>query len=238
MTTQKSTERLTLTAQRRLMPGTRATQRLRGQGSIPGIVYGKATAPISIRVDHKILIKTLNTKAGEHALVDIEIEGDSPWRSPALVKAVQHDPVDGHILHVDFHTITLTEQIRLKVPVVLKGESIGVKQEGGILEQFLREVEVECLPTQIPSEVAVDVSNLQVGQTLHVSDLPALLSAKIITESTGVIASVQQPKEEKVEEVAAAVTEPEVIREKKEEPQAQTPGEETKAASPEVKKEK
>jgi large subunit ribosomal protein L25 len=123
--------------------------------------------------------------------------------------------VDGHVLHVDFHAIALTERLRLKVPVIFKGEAVGVKQEGGLLEHFLREVEVECLPTEIPEHVEFDVSPLKIGDTVHVCDLIAPKQARITSDPAGIIASIQQPKVEKVEEEAAP-TEPEVIREKKE----------------------
>lgn len=234
MVTKQRQGQLELMAQRRSTVGTRSTKRLREEGVIPCIVYGKATKPIPIRVEHKALMNLLHAKGGEHPLVHLDIQGDTSLKTPALVKALQYDPIDGHILHVDFQAITLTERIRVKVPVVLKGEAVGVKQEGGILEQFLREVEVECLPTEIPAHVEVDISALNIGQTLHVSDLPAVYHAKITTDATGVIASVQQPKQEKVEEVAPAVTEPEVIREKKEEAPG-APAEGAKAAATEAK---
>src|SRR3989338_5055547 len=130
---------------------------------------------------------------------------------------MQHDPVYGHVIHVDFHAVTLTEQIRVKIPVVLVGEPVGVKQDGGVLEQFLRELEVECLPTEIPEGVEVDVTAMKIGDTMHVRDLIPPKHAQLLSDPAGAIASVQQPKVEKPEEEAAAVTEPEVLREKKEE---------------------
>ena len=206
-----------LTVQRRPTQGTRPVRRLRQSGLVPGVVYGRGVDPLSIAINHRALVKLLHSKMGEHALVTLHLEDTKSWEKPALVKAVQHDPVSGHVLHVDFHAIVLTERLRIKVPVVLKGEAVGVKQEGGILEHFLREVEVECLPTEIPEHVEFDVSALTIGDTVHVRDLTPPKNATITSEPSGVIASVQQPKEEKPEEEAAAVTEPEVLREKKEE---------------------
>jgi len=135
---------------------------------------------------------------------------------PVLLKRVEQDPVSGQIVHLEFHAIVLTEQIRVKVPLVLNGTPVGVKQDNGVLEHFLREIEVACLPTSIPKELAHDVSQMKIGDTLHVHDLQAPAGAKIVTDPNAAIASVLMPREEKVEEVAAeAVTEPEVIREKK-----------------------
>ena len=226
----KTTAQHTLTVQRRPTKGTRPVKRLRRQGVVPGVVYGKEMESIPVVVNHKELTKLLHSKAGEHALVTLRLEDTVSWEKPVLVKALQHDPLDGHVLHVDFHAISLTERLRVKVPVLLKGEAVGVKQGGGILEHFLREVEVECLPTEIPAGVEFDVSPLKVGETVHVRDLVLLKNAKITSDPEGVIASVQLPKEEKPEE-AATVTEPEVIREKKEEGEA-VPGEEAKAEQP------
>jgi len=205
-----------LTARRRDLQGKRRVRRLRRQGLVPGVVYGRDTTPLAVTVESRSLIKLLHATAREHALLTLRIEDGAPWERPVLVKAIQDDPVAGHVLHVDFQVIVLTERLRVKIPVLLKGEAVGVKQEGGILEHFLREVEVECLPTEIPPSVELDISALKIGETIHVRDLVPPKGAKITTDPTGVIASVQKPREEKVEE-AAAVTEPEVIREKKEE---------------------
>ena len=214
----RTTVQQELVIQRRTITGTRPVRRLRQDGlSIPGIVYGRAMEPILITVPRKALVQLLHTKAGEHALVTLRLEDGKPWEKPALIHDLQHDPVDGHIIHVDFHAIALTEQIRVKIPVILKGEPVGVKQEGGVLEQFLRELEVECLPTEIPEGIEVDVSAMTTGATVHVRDLPPPKNAKVLNDPSGAVASVQQPKVEKPEEEAAAVTEPEVLREKKEE---------------------
>ncbi|MBI4343626.1 MAG: 50S ribosomal protein L25 [Candidatus Omnitrophica bacterium] len=217
-----------LTVQRRTAIGTRPTRRLRAGAQIPGVVYGHQMEPLAIAVDLAALGKLLHSKTGEHSLVTLRLEdpptppeaasarqSPKPWERPALVKAVQHDPVDGHVVHVDFQAITLTERIRVKIPVALTGEPVGVKQEGGVLEQFLRELEVECLPTEIPAGIEYDVSALKIGDTVHVKDLPAPPQAKVLAEAAGVVASVKAPKVEKPEEAAAAPAEPEVIREKK-----------------------
>jgi len=232
----KSAATVTLAVQRRTTNGKRPVRRLRQEGIVPGIVYGRTMDPVSIAVSRRELSKVLHSTRGERALVTLRLEEAPPWEKPALVKLVQHDPVDGRILHVDFQAILLTERLRVRIPVVLKGVPVGVKQDGGLMEHFLREIEVECLPTEIPSGVECDVSALKIGDTVHVRDLTPPPQAKILSDPEGVIAAVQMPKEEKPEEAAAAVTEPEVIREKKEE--APAPAEDAKGEKPDAKKEK
>ena len=257
MTKPKTAAQQELTVERRPAIGTRPVRRLRRLGAIPGIVYGRSMDPITVSVNQREFLRLLHSKTGEHALVTLRLKDAAPstslraasraesrdaapsttlggtfWEKPVLVKAVQHDPVDGHITHIDFHAILLTERLKVKVPVLLKGEAVGVKQEGGILEHFLREVEVECLPAEIPAGVEFDVSAMNVGATVHVRDLVAPKNAKITSDADGVIASIQMPKEEKPEEAAGAVTEPEVIREKKEEAEAEEGAKAEKPARP------
>ncbi len=236
--TKTTTTEQQLTVKKREAMGSRSVRRLRREGLVPGVVYGRGVEPLSVAVEQRQLRQVLHSKTGEHSLVTLRMGGTDSWQRPALVQAVQHDPLDGHILHVDFHAIRLTERLRVKVPVVLNGEPVGVKQDGGILEQFLREVEVECLPAEIPAAVECDISALKIGETVHVRDLASPTHARIVSDAAGVIASVQQPKAEKPEEAeAAAPAEPEVIREKKEEPAAAA--EEAKGEkAPEAKKEK
>ncbi len=208
-----------LTVQSRAMTGTRPMRRLRAQGVIPGVVYGKdMKKSLNVSVNQRELLKLLHTKAGEHAVITLRVDEGKVLNKPAMVHVVQHDPVDGRVVHVDFHTILLTERLKVKVAVNLKGEPVGVKEEGGILEHFMREVEVECLPTEIPDQIEFDVSELKVGDTIHVRDLPRPKNATIISEPEAAVASVQTPKVEKGEPTEeAAAAEPEVITEKKEE---------------------
>ena len=215
----KTTVQQTLTVHSRTIQGKRRVRRLRDDGLIPGVVYGKAMDTVVVTVNRKEFAQLLHAKQSEHALVTLHLEGPKAWEKAALVKTLQHDPVTGHILHVDFHAIVLTERLKIRVPVVWKGEPVGVKQEGGVLEHFLRDVEVECLPTEIPSGIEFDISQLTVGATVHVKDLTPPKNTKITSDPEGVLISIQMPREEKVEE-AAAITEPEVIREKKEEGEA------------------
>src|SRR3989338_2030385 len=224
----KAAIRHELTVKKRAEQGTRPVRRLRRQGLVPGIVYGREMEPLAVSVNQRELTRLFHSKHGEHALVTLRLQDSKSWEKPALVHAIQHDPVDGHVVHVDFHAILLTQRVKVKVPVLLTGESAGVKQEGGVLEHFLREIEVECLPTNIPAGVEFDVSAMQIGDTVHVNDLTPPTGATILSDPAGVLASVQKPKEEKPpEEEAAAVAEPEVLREKKPEV---VPGGETEPA--------
>jgi large subunit ribosomal protein L25 len=232
MAKSKSPIQQTLAARKRDINGKRPVRRLRAEGEVPGVVYGREMKPLSVTVNTRELSRLLHSARGENALVTLKLEDDAKWEKPVLVKSVDHHPVNGHVLHVDFHAIVLTERLKVKVPVQLKGEPVGVKQEGGILEHFLREVEVECLPTEIPAHIEFDVSAMTIGETIHVRDLQAPPNAKITSDADGVIASVQKPKEEKPEEAAEAVTEPEVLREKKEEEGAEAKPGEAKAEKP------
>ena len=212
-----TTARLTLAARRRTQAGTHPSRRQRQHGMIPAVLYGKKTPPVSLLVDQREFTKFLHARHGEHGILTLQVAQDpKPLEKPVLIKQVQHDPVNGEITHVDFHAIVLSEQLRVKVPVILKGEPVGVKQDRGVLEHFLREVEVECLPTHIPNQIEHEIGSLKIGDAVHVKDLVMPPGARLLTDPEGVIASVITPKEEKVEEVAAdAVTEPEVLREKK-----------------------
>ena len=244
-------ERLTLQATRRTQEGTRPSRRFRQAGLIPAVLYGKKTQPLSLLLNRLEFTKFLRARHGEHGVLTLRVAydpadggaGGKPLEKPVLIKHVQQDPVNGEITHVDFHAIVLTEQIRVKVPVVLKGDPVGVKQDRGVLEHFLRDVEVACLPTAIPRQIEYEVSHMKIGETLHVRDLAVPTGSRLISDPEGVIASVLAPKEEKLEAVAAeAVTEPEVIREKKPEAEgeaeAEKPGKKEHALEKGEKKDK
>ena len=237
--TTKTTDRPQISAQARQQTGSRRVRRLRRDGLVPGVLYGKAVESTAILLNRRDLIKLLHARTSEHGLLTLRVEADPAaggaggkkvFEKPVLLKQIAHDPVNGDIVHVDFQAIALTEQIRIKVPVNLKGDPVGVKQDGGVLEHFLREIEVECLPTAIPEHVECDITQMKIGDTIHVRDLAAPAGARITVDAESPVASVLAPKEEKIEEAAEAVTEPEVIREKKPEAEGE--------AAPEGKTEK
>jgi len=208
---------LTLKSARRSESGKGVARKLRVAGRIPAVYYGRGEASIPLAINLRELQELFDRAEGANVIVDLKITGDGSQDMKALIREIQRDPVGGNILHIDLQHISLTERITVEVPVVLVGTPAGVKDSGGILEHLLREVEVECLPTDIPARLEVDVSGLQIGDTLHVSDIKAE-RATIKTEADRAIATVVPPtilEEVKPAEEAAPV-EPELVKEKKE----------------------
>lgn len=213
-------EQVNLEAKVRKVTGKRVISRERIKGAIPGVVYKKGEKSIPLFLSVKALNKALHTAAGENVIVNLKIEGDEKVKNKTcIIEEIQHDPVCGDILHIDFHEISLTETIKVNVPIAAKGEAIGVKQDGGVLEHILWEVEVQCLPTQIPEKLEVDISNMKIADALLVKDIIAPEGVKILNDPEVRILAVEKPVEVKVEEVVpeAVITEPEVIKQKKEE---------------------
>ena len=199
--------------------GKGVARKLRAEGRVPGVFYGRAEESIPLIVNLKELEAVIHKAGGSNVIVDVKVAGDAAKDRKALIREIQRDPVAGSILHLDLQHISLTERITVEVPVVLVGTATGVKDAGGILEHLLRDVEVECLPTDIPSHIEVDVSGLNIGDTLHVSDLKAE-RVTIKTEGDRAIATVVPPTvlEEVKPAEEAAPAEPELIaKEKKEE---------------------
>jgi len=210
---------------------------LREKGFIPAVVYAEAKESLALKVSHRQLLQLLHQHRLENIVINLKVKDDKREKSrPCLIKEIQYDPVKGDIVHVDFNEISLTKAIKVSVPVVAKGDPAGVKQEGGSLEHNLWEVEIECLPTDIPKEIAVDVSALKIGDSIPVKEIKFPANVKVLTNPDATVLSVVAPI--KVEEVVApaaegeAPAEPEVIKEKKEVPA------EGEAAPEQEKKEK
>jgi len=202
--------------------GTRRVRRLRAKGLIPGVVYGHGEEPQSITLsEHAVELAVLH---GER-LLELEVDGK---KQNVLIKDVQYDTFGHTVLHVDLARVDLDERVEVTVPIVLKGTPIGVTDEEGVLQQTTTEVTVECPVRAIPDEIAVMVTDLHVGETLNVGDLPLPQGAKILGDAETNVASVRVVTEEVEEEAVAAETsaEPEVIGEK---PEAE--GEESPAGS-------
>lgn len=204
---------------RRSTVGKGVARKLRQAGSIPAVYYGRGEEPIVLTVGLKELEEVIVKAEGSNVIVDLRVDGDGTGDRKALIREIQRDPVGGHILHLDLQHISLTERITVEVPIILTGIPTGVKDGGGILEHLLRDVEVECLPTDIPSRLEIDVSALNIGDSLHVSDLKAD-KVTILTEGERPIAAVVPPtvleEAKPAEGEGAAVTEPELVKEKKE----------------------
>ncbi len=216
--------------------GKNEARRLRQTGQVPAVLYGGKGVAVTLAVNAKQVGAILRSDTGHNTLFQVSIEGKE---QPAILKDWQVDPVSGKLLHVDLLRVAMDVRMRVKVPVHTFGEPAGVKQQGGIFETVTREVEVECLPSEIPTEFKVDVSDLLIGKHLRAADLPIdPAKMKLITDPERVIAHVvalraeeEKPVEAVVAEVAAPA-EPEVIKKGKKEVE----GEE--GAEPEAKPEK
>jgi large subunit ribosomal protein L25 len=173
--------------------GKEAARRLRNQGLIPAVVYGQREEAIPIALNPQHLVKALHAGAGERSLIKLTIEGlqDGPLTKTVILKEKQVDPVKRTLLHVDLYTIAMDEAIRVSIPVHLLGKAHGVEL-GGVLEQVLREIEVECLPGDIPSGIDIDVSSLEIGDSIHVKDI-TLEKAEIQIDLEQTIVTVVPP---------------------------------------------
>jgi large subunit ribosomal protein L25 len=228
-----------LAVERREATGRSAARKLKARGIVPAVVYGGREKAQPLQLSRRDLTAVLSHATGENILVELEVAGEGNTRM-ALLQEVQHAPVGGEVLHVDFHAVSMDEKIEADIPIEATGTPNGVKNFGGLLEQSLREMTVECLPRDLPDRITVDVSNLNIGDSIHVRDikLPDGVMAKVQAELT--VFSVLAPTVE--EEPAAAVEAaagPEVITEKKPEGETAPAGAgPAKAATPAPAKEK
>ncbi len=198
-----------------------AARRVRAKGKVPAVVYGAAEPAVAVEVDPKQIQKILHSETGHNTIFDLAVSGST---AKVMIVDWQYEPIKGNLIHIDFKRIALDKPIRVEVPIQLTGIAIGVKTSGGILDQMLREVEIECLPGDIPNSISVDVSNLNFGTVLRVSDLPHTDKLRFLTSEDKPVAHVVSIKEEVVatpdaEAAAAAATpaEPEVVKKGKQE---------------------
>jgi large subunit ribosomal protein L25 len=227
-----------LKAEPRSATGRSAARRLKAQGIIPAVIYGAKVKPQPLQVSARDINAMLSHASGENILVELEIAGEKSNRT-ALVQEIQHSPLGGNVLHVDFHAVSMDETIHAEVPLESVGVPNGVKNFGGLLEQSLRALAVECLPRDLPDKITVDVSNLNIGDSIHVRDipLPKGVTAKVQPELTAFSVLAPAVEEEPVvaaTEAEAAAAGPEVIKEKKVEGETATPaaGTASKGAAP------
>jgi len=229
-------EELFLDAEIREEIGRGKVKDLKDKGFIPAVVYADGKDAMSLKLSHRQLVQLVHQHRIEGVIINLNIKDDKPEGDglasgsqshkkhkprPCLIKEIQYDPVHGEIIHVDFNQISLTKAIKVNIPVVAKGEAVGVKQEGGSLEHILWEVEIECLPTSIPKEIEVDITNLKMGESVHIKDIVPPQGVKILNDPGSIILTVAAPMKEEVpvEGVEGEVKqEPEVIKEKKEVP--------------------
>src|ERR1700729_1083959 len=189
-----------------------AARRVRVAAKIPAVVYGAGKDAVAVTVDPRASTRILHAESGHNTIFDLNVEGSGVVK--AMIVDWQNEPIKGHLLHIDLKRIAMEKLMRVSVPIQLVGVPVGVKSQGGILEHVLREVEIECLPGDIPSHLDVDVSNLELHGMIHVSDLPHSGSIKFLGDEHATVAHVTIIREEvvAVEEVVAAPTEPEVAK--------------------------
>lgn len=208
-----------LTAERRTGTGRAAVRKLKALGSVPAVIYGAKHEAQNLQVSRRDMSALLSHASGENILVELEIAGDKAENRLALVQEVQHSPVGGDILHVDFHAVSMDEKITADVPLEPVGIAEGVKTFGGLLEQSLRSLEVECLPKDLPDRIDVDVTRLNIGDAVHVREikLPEGVTTRIQPDLTAFSVMAPTVEEEPVAAAAEPSAGPEVIKEKKEE---------------------
>jgi large subunit ribosomal protein L25 len=199
-----------------------AARRVRAKGRIPAVVYGASEPAVAIEVDPKQIQRILHSDAGHNSIFDLEIDG-STAKTKAMIVDWQYEPLKGSLLHIDLKRIALDKPIRVEVPIQLIGTAVGVKTQGGILDQVLREIEIECLPGDIPSHIDVDITELAFGTVLRVADLPHSDKLKFLTDEDATVAHITAVKEEVapaadvVAAAAATPAEPEVAKKGKQE---------------------
>lgn len=223
-------EKISLTAQIRENAGKGVARGLRRNQRVPAVLYshGKST-PISMV--NKDVSKVLNTEGGEHALINLKLEGvTGAGDKLALIKDYQVDPISGKLIHLDLMEVALDEKVKIQVEVHISGTSIGVK-EGGIFQYGQRHLEIECLPSNIPDNIQVDISHLKVNESLHVRDIKAPEGVKILTDGDATVATIQPPiSDAKLEAMLTATPaaateagEPELVKKPKKEGEAGAP---------------
>ncbi|MCS6951416.1 MAG: 50S ribosomal protein L25/general stress protein Ctc [Bryobacterales bacterium] len=215
---------LTVRAQARSARGKNEARRLRAQGLIPGVVYGGGRPPVAVSVSPRDVIKILHSESGHNTIFQLAIDGDV---TPVMIVDWQFHPVKDALLHVDFKRIDLAQRIRVSVPVHPVGDAKGVKQQGGLLEIVTRELEVECLPEEIPDSLPVDVTELMIGQSKRASDVPLPGSMVLLSPPDTVVVHVialRHHEAARAPEGAApaAPAEPEVIKKGKKEEAEET----------------
>lgn len=229
--------------QERTQQGKNAAGRLRRQGGVPAVVYGLDRPPLKVAVPARKIEDVLGLETGRNTIFTLSLAGQDRSRA-VMIKALQRHPVTERLVHVDFLRVDLDKTVRVNVPIRLIGIPEGVKTEGGLLEFVLRQVEVECLPADIPDRLDIDVSGLHLNQNLAVKDLPVKERVEILDDPDAIVCVVAMPKEEAapvVEEAAATAAEPEVIKKGKEATpeeggDAKKPGAEAKKPGGEAKK--
>ena len=194
--------------------------KLRRDGRVPATIYGRLAKPQNLEVNSKEFADLLHDAASENLLVDLSVENDARSKRLALVQEIQHHPLDGKVLHVDFHEVAENEKVTVQVPVETSGEAAGVKVGGGVLEHVLFKLKVRCLPKDLPEQIIVDVTALEIGKSIHLGDIKAPQGVEILGDKHITVVAVSAPRAEEVaatDAAAPAAGDVEMTKEKKEE---------------------
>ena len=216
-------------------------KKLRAAGRVPATIYGRQLQPQNLEVDFDDITDLLHHSVSENLLVDLSVQNDSRAKRLALVQEVQHHPLSGKVLHVDFHEVAETEKITVFVPVETVGEPVGVKTGGGSLSHILHKLKVRCLPKDLPEQITVDVASLEIGKAIHIGQIAAPAGVEIMGDKHLTVVSVAAPRAEDVVAPAAdgkAAADVEMTKEKKEDgAEAPKAGDKKAEAKPEAKAE-
>lgn len=206
-----------LNAYNRSLTGRGGNKKVRAAGRIPAVIYGHRSEPLIVEVERKDLEHLIHHSVSETKLVDLTISGDDAKKRLVLLKDVQHHPLSGDVLHVDLHEVAEDEKVTAVVPVETTGEAVGVKTGGGVLEHVLFRVRIRALPRDLVEFINVDVSHMNIDETLHIGEIPAIDGVEIMADSGIPVVSIAAPRkvEDKGEEAEEAKGEPEMIKEKK-----------------------
>jgi len=224
---------ITVAAEPRSLRGKNEARRLRAAGSAPAVVYGTGKETLTVAVSPKDMVRILRSKTGHNTIFHLAVKDGE--NTPVMIVDWQRDPVKDTLLHIDMKRIDLTQRLIVKVPVHTVGEPEGVKLQGGLHEVITREIEVECLPNEIPEHLTVEVGHLTMGQAVRASDVKLPGSVRLVSQPEAVISHIVAMKAEEVvapvagaDVAPAAVAEPEVIKKGKKEEEGEAPPEEKK----------
>jgi large subunit ribosomal protein L25 len=238
-----ATEKTPLEAQPRTAGNKNEARRVRRGGKVPGVLYGAGKETLPLSLDPRQVARILHSETGHNTIFELALNGGE--RTQVMIVDWQYEPVKGALLHVDLKRIAMDRKLKVEVPIVLKGVAAGVKQQGGILEQVLREVEVECLPGDIPTSIEADVTELVFGKVLRVEDLPRSEKIEFLTDANQTVAHIITVKEEEAPtpeavaaEAGAVPAEPELIKKGKQEVEGEEGAEPAEKPEKPEKKEK
>ena len=195
-------------------------KKLRASGRVPATIYGRQAKPQNLEISAKEISDLIHHSVSENLLVDLSVENDARAKRLALVQEIQHHPVDGKVLHVDFHEVAENEKVTVQVPVETVGDAAGVKTGGGVLEHVLFKLKVRCLPKDLPEQITIDVTALEIGKAVHIGDIKPPAGVEIIGDKHISVVAVAAPRAEEevvVPEAAKAADDVEMTKEKKEE---------------------